>query len=374
MRSSSGPLSLRRWRATSASEQRQLRSPATSAGTRVRRREQLKARREDDRPLAAHDRHVPVLQRLAQRLESRAVELRQLVEEEDAVVREARLARPRQRSSADEPGGGDRVVRRPERALPYQSVAVVAPDDAVDAGHGDRLVGCQRGEDRRHATGEHRLAGAGRSGQQDVVASGGGDRQRPTRLAVAAHVGEIRARAAGRRRVARDRRGRFGRPLAAQDRRDLAQTGDAGDREAVDERRLAGARARHDEAREARAARALRDGQHAAAVAQLAAERQLAEHRPALEVAGGQLLGGDEHAARRRQVESRPDLAQMGGREVDRDPPLGELEPRVEQGALHPLARLSHGGVAAADDRERRQAAAQVDLDGDPARGRGRRS
>ena len=35
---------------------------------------------------------------------------------------------------------------------------------------------------------------------------------------------------------------------------------------------------------------------------------------------------------------------------------------------MHALARLAHRGVAEADDRERRQAGAQVDLDGDAAR------
>ena len=68
-------------------------------------------------------------------------------------------------------------------------------------------------------------------------------------------------------------RRRLGGLPAAQDRGDLGQAADAGDREAVDERRLARALARHDEAGDARPARALGDGEHAAAVAQLAAER-----------------------------------------------------------------------------------------------------
>ena len=65
--------------------------------------------------LAADDRHVAVLERLAQRLEARARELRELVEEQHAAVRERRLARLRRVGAADEPGGRDRVVRRAER-------------------------------------------------------------------------------------------------------------------------------------------------------------------------------------------------------------------------------------------------------------------
>jgi hypothetical protein len=55
--------------------------------------------------------------------------------------------------------------------------------------------------------------------------------------------------------------------------------------------------------------------------------------------------------------------------EVDRDAPLRELKARVQQCRLDALARLAHGGVGAADDREGRQPAAQVNLDGHLPRG-----
>ena len=137
--------------------------------------------------------------------------------------------------------------------------------------------------------------------------------------------------------------------------------------QAVDERGLARALAGNDEAGDPGVAGAFGDAQHAMAVAQLSAKRELAEHRPARELGRGQLLGGHEHPARRREIETRADLAQMRGREVDRDAPLRELEAGVDECGLHALARLSYGRVAAADDRERGQAAAQVDLHGDPA-------
>jgi hypothetical protein len=76
---------------------------AHPAGARVRRGDEHEPRREDDDLLPTHDGHVPVLERLAQRLEARAHELRQLVEEEDAVVGECRLAGLRMRAAADEP-------------------------------------------------------------------------------------------------------------------------------------------------------------------------------------------------------------------------------------------------------------------------------
>ena len=72
------------------------RIPACSAGTKVHRRHELKPRRKDRLPLDPGDADHAVLERLAQSLERRAWELRELVEKEDAAMREARLtgARP----------------------------------------------------------------------------------------------------------------------------------------------------------------------------------------------------------------------------------------------------------------------------------------
>ena len=92
MRSSSGPLSLLRWRLWSAVGALARLAPAP-ARARVRGGDEHEAGRQQRRALAAHDRHLPVLERLAQRLQRRPRELRQLVEEQDAVMGEARLAR-----------------------------------------------------------------------------------------------------------------------------------------------------------------------------------------------------------------------------------------------------------------------------------------
>jgi hypothetical protein len=97
-----------------AAAPRRRRVPARA---RVGRGHEHEARREDRRPLAAHHRHAPVLERLAQRLERRARELRQLVEEQDPVVGEARLPRRGHRPAADEPRRRHLVVWGAERAL-----------------------------------------------------------------------------------------------------------------------------------------------------------------------------------------------------------------------------------------------------------------
>ena len=81
---------------------------------------------------------------------------------------------------------------------------------------------------------------------------------------------------------------------------------------------------------------------------------------------GVELAGGDEERDRERQVERRADLAQVGRREVDRDPLLRELVARVDDRRPDALARLAHRLVGEADDRERGQPEPDVGLDPDP--------
>ena len=102
-------------------------------------RDEHEASREHQRPLAANDRHVAVFERLTQSVQARAGELRQLIEKQHAPIGERRLTRSRRSASADQPGGGDRVVGRPERATGDQA-AMVQARHAVDPGHRQRLV------------------------------------------------------------------------------------------------------------------------------------------------------------------------------------------------------------------------------------------
>ena len=63
-----------------------------------------------------------------------------------------------------------------------------------------------------------------------------------------------------------------------------------------------------------------------------------------------------------------PALRIDAGARFDRDALEGELEARVEDRRPHALARLAHGAVGQADDREVGQARAHVDLDRDAPR------
>src|SRR5207302_8414153 len=89
--------------------------------------------REDDPAGGTRDRDEAVLERLAQRLQRRALELGELVEEQHTAMRQARLAGPEVRAAADNGGGGGavgrRATRRPRDGRP---LAVHEPGDGVD--------------------------------------------------------------------------------------------------------------------------------------------------------------------------------------------------------------------------------------------------
>ena len=120
-----------------------------------------------------------------------ARELAELVEEEDAAVRERDLAGPRRVAAADQPGGGDRVVRGAERARD-RATAVEAPATLAIRATSSASA-AQRRQDRGQPPRRQRLPGAGRADHQQAVAAGGGDLERPAQARLAAQVGEVGA-------------------------------------------------------------------------------------------------------------------------------------------------------------------------------------
>ena len=104
----------RRRSAAGCSRSRQPVAPAT-ARAQVHRRDETKPGREERVPADPGDRDDTVLERLPQRLEHRPRELRQLVEQEDAAVREARLAGARHGTAADDRRRRGSVMRGAER-------------------------------------------------------------------------------------------------------------------------------------------------------------------------------------------------------------------------------------------------------------------
>ena len=99
---------------------------AESARTRIHRRDEHEASGKHRGARCAGDRDATFLERLPQHLEDPAIELRHLVEEQHAVVRERDLAGPRNRTAADKRDVRDGVMRRAEGTLPTSSPAPAA--------------------------------------------------------------------------------------------------------------------------------------------------------------------------------------------------------------------------------------------------------
>jgi hypothetical protein len=106
-------------------------------------------------------------------------ELRHLVQEEHAPVRQADLARPRPLPATDQPRVRDRVMRRAKRSVADQRhVAGEHAGHRVDARDVQRLGGGHARQDRGQRARKERLTRARRARHQDVMAAGCGDFER----------------------------------------------------------------------------------------------------------------------------------------------------------------------------------------------------
>ena len=141
--------------------------------------------------VGAGDGDAAKLERLAQRFEHAAVELRQLVQEQHALVRERHLARARVRAAADHGGDRSGVVRAAKRPPLGQPAVVQQPGDAGDHAHFQDLGRIQRRQQPGQARRENRLARPRRADQQQVVAAGGGNLERAFGGLLAFDVGEL---------------------------------------------------------------------------------------------------------------------------------------------------------------------------------------
>ena len=339
------------------------------------------------RPTRATD-DAPVLERLAERLEDVPRELRQLVEEQHAVIRERDLARatcaarhrPSPRRTAcgagDRNGAGDGSGAG--GAAPATEATIVAASASASSSGGS-----SRGIVRARSVLPE--PGGPTSSRPWPPASATSRPRRASswpRTSARSGAGGHGSRRAGRRR------GRAAAAVRAVARRD---------------RRAAAPAARADARRRRTSSTASRERRHADGsipAASRASSTDVAgtidppdaapreRRRPSAGCPGPagppppsesspisadptrrrpDLLGPEEDPHRDREVERGAGLALLGGREVDGDPPRRVDEARVPDRAADPLAGLLQRGVRQADDREARQAARDVDLDPDHA-------
>jgi hypothetical protein len=195
------------------------------------------------------------------------------------------------------------------------------------------------------------------------VTAGDGDLDGGAREGLAADLGHVdRCR---ERHARRTEESGAQRALAAQRGDDLAQIVDRLHGDVVDDLGLGGAgRGDHDAAQPG-GAREHRGGEHAAHRAHRAVEAELAEHEQAGERVDGDDALGDEHRERDRQVEAAAGLAQVGGREVDRDLLERQVMAHGLERTLDPGRAFAHRLRRQPDDAVLRQAAVDEALDVD---------
>ncbi len=282
-------------------------------------------------------------------------------------MREARLARPEMRAAADDRGGGGAVVRRSERRPRDERLLAVArarrPSGSASPRAprpGRAAAGCP-------------AAGARASSSPCRAARRAGGCVRPRRRSRArAERAPARARRrdpAPRRRRRRRRSGGSGSSSSSPRRYATASArcriGIAATPASAASARRVG---RAEQALDAEATCALGNREDAADPPQAAVERELPDRGGAVERAPRQLSRRRQHRQRDRQVEARPLLAQLRGREVDGDPAGREAQLRGGDARANALPRLLAGTVGEADDGEARDAVANVRLHVDPAR------
>ena len=338
-----------------------------AAWARVHRGDEDESRREDRRSRGAGDGDAAVLERLPQDLEHTPVELRHLVEEEDAVVGKRDLAGTRDGSAADERDVRHGVVRRAKGPLGQEADA-----RRQGAGYGmnrralERLVERERRQDARQPPRQHRLAGAGRAAEQQVVSAGRGDLERPAGEELAADVREITVTDPGARRRARgDSRRDPGCRRIVQRVDGIGKCAHQAQVQAGNDGRFGRVLGRHQQALQPEPPGRDGDRQHAPDAIDPAIERQLADDERVVDRRPCQGARGHEQAERDRQVERRPGLADVGGRQVHGDAMLREVEAAIADGGPDAVAALAHGGVGQSDHREVRQPEGDVDLDVD---------
>jgi hypothetical protein len=188
-------------------------------------------------------------------------------QQQDALVRKARLAGTDTRPAADDRRRRRAVVRCAKRRRAHQwLLGREQPGDRMDSRDLERGRVVERRQDARQPARQHRLPRPGRPGEKEVLPPCGGDLERAAGALLATHLGEVGER--HRLRLGR-RLHRFGLELAAQVRNSLRQVGD-GNRPHTCERRFRSRLGRAEQALDPEAAGTFGDRENATDAAQAA--------------------------------------------------------------------------------------------------------
>lgn len=253
-------------------------------------------------------------------------------------------------------------MRGPEGAAGHQSRARRdEPGQGVELRDLDGLLARELRQEAGQTRGEHGFPRTGRSHHEDVVTARRRQLQGAPGQGLAAHVAEVRRV----RRAGRDARRRLERARRVRPRQDPGRFGEGGDgdREEPSQRRLPGVLRRDQGPAQAALAARRGQGQHAARREHGAVEAEFAQDEgvrpPGL---GDQLARHGQHPQGHGEVQMGALLLELGRRQPDHEPAVGEDVAGVAHRSGDPIARLAHRPFGQAHDAEARQPARKVGL------------
>ena len=163
---------------------------AAAAG--VHRRHELHPRRESHMSIGARDIDLAGFERLAQRIEHRALEFGQFIQEQDAQMRQTDLTGAHLQSAAGQRRHAGRVVRCAERTGAADPPCLQRSGDRLHHRHLQRLGRGEFGQNAGQAGCKQALARSGRADHQQVVAPGGRDFERAFGGFLPLHLFQVR--------------------------------------------------------------------------------------------------------------------------------------------------------------------------------------
>ncbi len=261
------------------------------------------------------------------------------------------------------------MVRRAERAVfDQRHVRRQLIRHRVDPRDVERLIEGEARQNGGKGPRKKRLAGARRADQQHVVSAGGRHLERAFGMFLPADFFQCRVSRGSVIPVQRIRvvhlqgLGRLDHAFSGEVADECGDMLDGENLQIGDQRRFAGIAGRDEHTLKPQPAGEHGHRKHAAHMADRSVEREFSDHQRCLQLETGDLVRCHQEPERDRQIVSRPLLAQVGRREVDRHPPVRERQAGVLHRRLDPLAAFLDGRIRQADDDKRRHPVGDVHL------------
>ena len=312
-----------------------------------------------------------VFERLAEHFEDGARKFRELVQKEDASMRERHFAGARYRAAADEARHGNRVMRASERPLGNNFFCFEKSGDAVNFRDFERFFARHGRENRRDAAREHRFPGAGRAAHDDIVRAGGRNFHRAFGDDLSLHVGEIDIAPRRFLLFAGDGGGEDG--AAVQKFHDFGERLHAVDGDIFAKERFIGRFGRDENRIETGFFPGEHHGKDARDGADFSLERKFADEKSVPGRFLRHLIAGGENADGNRKIQPGAVFFEIGRRQIHRDFIRRKPISGIADGRAHAFFRFFDGRGGKPHDIKSGKLRIDVDLDGDDVTGEAER-